>query len=397
MSQIKHHVLRDLIESVPTWNPRRAAGGQFNYIDLSAVDQARKIITGARSTRTEEAPSRARQIVSAGDVLVSTVRPSLNGVAVVPVELDGATASTGFCVLRPSVELESRYLFHWVKSPGFVVDMMQKATGASYPAVSDRVIHDSSLPLPSLPEQRRIAEVLDRADELRANRREALAQVDMLIQSIFLELLSRYSRDKAGWDDSLQLDQVAEISSGITKGRKAPQASLRAVPYLAVLNVQDKHLDLSSVKQIEASEQEIERYQVKKDDLLLTEGGDPDKLGRGSLWNDELPEVIHQNHIFRVRITAESKVDPLFLNYFVSSDRGKRYFLQSAKQTTGIASINMSQLRRFPLLLPPIEVQQEFAYRVRAVQQLRTTHESSLTELDALFASLQDRAFRGLL
>lgn len=392
-----HRVLRDLIVPVSTWNPRQSEDENFNYIDLGAVDQARKLITAARLTRTKEAPSRARQIVSAGDVLVSTVRPNLNGVAVVPGELDGATASTGFCVLRPNAALNTRFLFHWVKSPGFVADMVRKATGASYPAISDRIIHESSLPLPSLPEQRRIAAVLDQADGLLAKRCEALVQIDRLAESIFLELLGRYYANGASWNDSLHLGQVAEVSSGITKGRKPPQASLRAVPYLAVVNVQEKRLELSNVKQIEATEQEIERYRLHEDDLLLTEGGDPDKLGRGSLWNNELPEAIHQNHIFRVRITAGEKVDPVYLSYFVSSDRGKQYFLRSAKQTTGIASINMAQLRRFPLLLPPIEVQQEFARRVRVAQQLRTRQRASLAELDALFASLQDRAFRGLL
>lgn len=248
-----------------------------------------------------------------------------------------------------------------------------------------------------MPEQRRIAEILDQADELRAKRHESLTQLDELTEAIFLNLINSKCAERVGWDNSLQLGHVAEISSGITKGRKTLEKSLRAIPYLAVANVQDKRLALSHVKQIEATESEIERYRLRKDDLLLTEGGDPDKLGRGSLWNNELPEAIHQNHIFRVRVTDPRRVDPVYLNHLVSSDRGKQYFLRSAKQTTGIASINMAQLRRFPLLLPPIEVQQEFARQVEAVQSLTATHRASLAELDALFASLQDRAFRGLL
>ncbi|MEU4749989.1 restriction endonuclease subunit S [Micromonospora tulbaghiae] len=390
-------MLRDLVKPVTTWNPRRSRDGWFHYVDLSAVNQDRKVITEARSTPTGEAPSRARQLVRAGDVLVSTVRPNLNGVAVVPEELDGATASTGFCVLRPGPELSGRFLFHWVRSPNFVSDMVRKATGASYPAVSDRIIHDSSLPLPPIHDQRRIAEVLDRADELRAKRQEALAQLDDLARSIFLGLIESRDSNAGDWDDSLHLADVADISSGITKGRKPPIAALRSVPYLAVLNVQDKYLDLSLVKHIDATEAEIERYRLRKDDLLLTEGGDPDKLGRGSLWNGELPEAIHQNHIFRVRVTRPEVVSPVYLNWLVSSDAGKRYFLRSAKQTTGIASINMTQLRQFPLLLPPIEMQRDFVSRVEAVEQLKAQARRGLAELDALFASLQNRAFRGLL
>jgi type I restriction enzyme S subunit len=148
------------------------------------------------------------------------------------------------------------------------------------------------------------------------------------------------------------------------------------------------------VKTIEATEDEVERYKLLPNDLLLTEGGDPDKLGRGTLWNGELPECIHQNHIFRVRITSP-EVHPLFLNWLVGSQRGKRYFLRSAKQTTGIASINMTQLRSFPMIFPPLAIQLDFARRISVAEKLKNTYRTSLAKLEALFASLQQRAFEG--
>jgi type I restriction enzyme S subunit len=95
-----------------------------------------------------------------------------------------------------------------------------------------------------------------------------------------------------------------------------------------------------------------------------------------------------------VRLTSDRLV-PLFVNWLVGSSRGKSYFLKSAKQTTGIASINMTQLRGFPLLLPPVDLQREFVRGVRALERLKTAQRASLAELDALFASLQHRAFRG--
>ncbi len=167
--------LKDLVLDVSTWNPLRSdAEDEFDYIDLSAVDQELKAITNARTLTCGEAPSRARQLVKNGDVLVSTVRPNLNGVALVPDELSGATASTGFCVLRANQErLHARYLFQWVKSDSFVKSMVKQATGASYPAVSDKIIHESSIPLPSVTEQRRVAAIHDQADALLAKRREA--------------------------------------------------------------------------------------------------------------------------------------------------------------------------------------------------------------------------------
>jgi type I restriction enzyme, S subunit len=385
----------EYVQPVLSCDPASMSDQHFSYIDLSAVDQAQKRIVAARRVAASEAPSRARQLVRAADILVATVRPNLNGVAKVPAELDGAIASTGFCVLRPrSDRLDANYLFHWVKSPFFVAEMVKRATGASYPAVSDQIVLDCALPVPPVPEQRRIAAVLDQADAVRAQRRAALARLDELGQSIFADLFGDVIGNSRNWPTGLALGDVADIVSGVTKGRNLAGKSTRPVPYLAVANVQDMSLALRNVKSIEATVEEIARYRLRQGDLLLTEGGDPDKLGRGCIWKDELPECIHQNHVFRVRIT-DQRVTPLFLNWLVGSERGKRYFLRAAKQTTGIASINMTQLRGFPLLLPPVELQNIFARRLQAIGALRTAHRVALAELDALFASLQHRAFRG--
>lgn len=173
-----------------SWNPVRDGHDQLiRYIDLSSVEQDTKAIRPNRPIVAREAPSRARQLVQSGDVLVSTVRPNLNGVAMVDTSLDGATASTGFCVLRPNKEkLDGAYLFHWVKTPEFILDMVRKATGASYPAVSDRIVLESKIPLPPIAEQKQIAAILDKVEELRGLRRRALSQLDAIAQSIFLEM-----------------------------------------------------------------------------------------------------------------------------------------------------------------------------------------------------------------
>jgi type I restriction enzyme S subunit len=164
---------------------------------------------------------------------------------------------------------------------------------------------------------------------------------------------------------------------------------------LAVSNAQDRRLDLSAVKTICAAADEIERYRLVSDDLLLTEGGDPDKLGRGTLWDGALQLCLHQNHVFRVRITNRNVLDAQFLSWQIASTRGKRYFLRAAKQTTGIATINKTQLSSFPLFLPPIDLQRKFSSRVASIASLQGSHSRHLAHLDVLFASLQDRAFKG--
>jgi type I restriction enzyme, S subunit len=112
----QHRQIGDIVLDVATWNPVRDGHEQLiRYIDLSSIDQDTKVIHPNKPIVAREAPSRARQLVHTGDVLVSTVRPNLNSVAIVDPILDGATASTGFCVLRPNPkELDGAYLLHWV-------------------------------------------------------------------------------------------------------------------------------------------------------------------------------------------------------------------------------------------------------------------------------------------
>ncbi|MBQ0961059.1 restriction endonuclease subunit S [Ideonella sp. 4Y11] len=174
--------------------------------------------------------------------------------------------------------------------------------------------------------------------------------------------------------DVVTLRDVAEIASGITLGRKPKGDQLVKVPYLRVANVQDGRLDLREVKTIDATPAEIAKWQLRDGDLLLTEGGDLDKLGRGTCWRNELPLCIHQNHLFRVRLSAEH-CDPDFVALQIASPYGKAYFLAHAKKTTGIASINQSVLGNFPLMLPALDEQRVMAQRL--VTQLRQARVAS--------------------
>lgn len=144
--------------------------------------------------------------------------------------------------------------------------------------------------------------------------------------------------------------KIADIVSGITKGRKTKSTNLRKVPYMAVSNVKDGYIDWTTVKTILATEDEIEQYRLVPDDVLMTEGGDPDKVGRGSIITEPPIDCIHQNHIFRVRLD-ENQILPRFFSAFLQSPKSKLYFLRAAKQTTGIASINMKQLRGLPTIV----------------------------------------------
>ncbi len=364
----------------------------INWISIADASDSSKYIERTKRRIRPVGASRSRAVVP-GDLLLTNSmsfgRPYIMRTT--------GCIHDGWLVLAKKREgIDQDFFYRLLGSESVYAAFARLAAGATVKNLNIDLVKGVSVPVPPLPEQRRIAAILDLADALRAKRREALAQLGSLTQSIFIEMFGDPVANPMEWPAALKLGAVANIVSGVTKGRKIGDVPTRIVPYLAVANVQDKALNLSGVKQIEASEAEIGRYRLLRDDLLLTEGGDPDKLGRGTLWNDELPECIHQNHIFRVRLTSRD-VSPLFLNWLVGSARGKKYFLRSAKQTTGIASINMTQLRGFPLLLPPLALQQTFATRIQAVESLKATHQAALAEIEALVGSLQHRAFAGQL
>jgi type I restriction enzyme, S subunit len=356
--------------------------------DLSELD-GRMISDTPRKITAAGLASCAAEILPAGSVLFSSRAP-IGHVAINQIPL---ATNQGFKSFIPDRQkLDAGYLYWWLRQNRSYLEGI--GNGATFKEVSKAVIGRVNVPLPPLSEQRRIAAILDQADDLRRKHAKALSYLDRLAESVFLDLFGDPHRTPKGWDDRHILGDAAEIVSGVTIGRNLAGQRTRIVPYLAVINVQDRSLNLDPVKNTEATEEEIARYRLRPGDLLLTEGGDPDKLGRGTLWNGELETCIHQNHIFRVRLNTNA-VDPVFLNRLVGSQRGKRYFLRSAKQTTGIASINMRQLRGFPLLIPPISVQREFRSRLAEIEAGKRACQDHLAKLDALFAALQHRAFRG--
>ena len=182
-----------------------------------------------------------------------------------------------------------------------------------------------------------------------------------------------YKESSLGWIprdwDLLNLGSLAEIVSGVTLGIDC--LSGIEVPYLRVANVQDGYLDLSEMKTVRVDPARLARLALRPGDVLMNEGGDFDKLGRGTVWSGEVAPCIHQNHVFRVRPNSD-RLRSQYLAYWSQSQPGKRYFVRSSKQSTNLASINSTQLHAFPVAVPERKEQQEIERRIGAVNgQLR--------------------------
>lgn len=196
------------------------------------------------------------------------------------------------------------------------------------------------------------------------------------------------------------LRDVAELKGGLTKGQKRRVAtSLRHVPYLRVANVQRGYLDLSEIKEIEATDAEIADLALKSGDVLFNEGGDRDKLGRGWVWNGEIPICVHQNHVFRAR-PIPGVIDPRLLSWYGNSI-GQKFFNDEGKQTTNLASINLTKLGSLPVPIPPVAEQTrvvaEVERRLSVADALAKTIDDNLSRAHRLRQSILKRAFEGKL
>ncbi len=172
-------------------NPSDFANGYFQYVDISSIDNIAGVITTARTILNIDAPSRARKVIKSNDVLVSTVRPNLNAVAIVPNKLNDQICSTGFCILRVSYEISNHhYIYAITRSEYFVESMTKKTQGASYPAVSDKDIYNFPIPLPPLPLQQEFAKLVEAIEAEKTRQAESRKKLDELFNSLMQRAFS---------------------------------------------------------------------------------------------------------------------------------------------------------------------------------------------------------------
>ena len=274
---------------------------------------------------------------------------------------------------------------------GALKEIEDKTAFVTVKHLSAKELSKLILDVPDSCEQQQIAFALNEIEQIISHRKQQLSALDDLIKAQFIEMFGDPLLRPMNWEEK-KLEEIADIVSGITKGRKVQSTDLYEVPYMAVSNVKDGYIDLTTVKTIPATQAEIEQYRLLTNDVLMTEGGDPDKLGRGAIIHEPPSNCIHQNHIFRVRLD-QSRVTPEFMEQYLQHQKAKRYFLGCAKQTTGIASINMKQLRALPMLMPPIGLQREFAAFIAQIDKSKSVIQKSLDETQLLFNSLMQKYF----
>ena len=370
-----------------------------------------------------------------------------------------STLGAFISLLRPSSSLDAKFYYYQMASPEVQAEIRYSAsTTTNISNISSNRLSGITLKVPPLPEQHRIVEEIEkqftrldpsvaalkrvqanlkryRASVLKAAcegklvpTEAELARVEgrdyepadrLLARILSKRRVQREAQEKRrgrykepmspdvsdlpklpeGWVWAT-LHQISDLKGGATKGRRYRAGeSLTEVPYLRVANVQRGYLDLSEIKTIEVTQEVADQLALVPGDILFTEGGDRDKLGRGWVWKGELDGCIHQNHIFRSRLLL-SEMHPEFVSWWGNSF-GQTFFEQSGKQTTNLASINLSVLSSFPVPLPPLAEQRrivaEVEQRLSVAQKAEASVEANLRRVERLRQSILKHAFSGKL
>ena len=348
-------------KKIPTL--QKTYDGLIDYVDISSVDNTEKKIISYQTIESTDAPSRAKQLLQKGDVLVSTVRPNLNAVAVVEEETENLmVGSTGYCVLRCKDNMDVRYLFNFCQSQYFVDDMSSQATGASYPAVSNGIVRSALIPCCSIEEQREIAEKMDTVSELLALRKQQLAELDELIKSRFIELFGDPIRNTQN-RPTTDFINVVKMQRGFD------------------LPVQDRQQDGDIP--VFGSNGALDRHNVAKvqgGGVITGRSGTIGKVyyTEGDYWplNTSLFSVdTHGNNI-------------IYLAYLL-----QMYDLSRFTEGTGVPTLNRNKFHDKPIIDVPLNEQEQFAVFVKQTDKSKLAVQQSIAELEELKKSLMQKFF----
>ena len=299
--------------------------------------------------------------------------------------------------------LDPDFLDLFRMSDGWKAQVRRSGAGSIRIRYYYRDIAEFMVPLPPLAEQRAIVHVLRAVQRAKEAAEAVVASARQLKRSVLRHLFTYgpvpvaeadrvplketdYGTHPADWA-SMPLSACAVVQTGVAKGRKFENEEMVSLPYLRVANVQDGYLDLAEIKHIDIRRSEVARYSLQSGDVLLTEGGDFDKLGRGFLWNGQISECVHQNHVFAVR-ADRTRLLPEYLSYLTQSDYGKSYFLSVAHKTTNLACINTAKLKALPVLVPPLPIQKRIIESLAGVNQKLAVEQARVSALGELFRSL---------
>ncbi|HMG74531.1 MAG TPA: restriction endonuclease subunit S [Pyrinomonadaceae bacterium] len=379
--------LGEVLQPTEMVNPLQSPEAEFDYIDVSSVSNATFQIEEAQHIKGKDAPSRARRLVKANDVLFATVRPTLRRIAIVPERLDSQVCSTGYLVLRPKEGIDHRFVFHWLFTEGFMGQMERLQKGTSYPAVNDSEVRAQVIPLPPLAEQRRIVGILDKAFEsiaiVKANAEENLRNARDLFES---HLQSIFTKRSAAWLETT-LGEVCKFIGG-SQPPKTVFSRAKSGDNVRLIQIRDYKSD-KYIVYIPISQA---RRFCKADDIMIGRYGPPIfQILRGleGAYNVALMKAVPD----------ETKLTRDFLFYFLKHSAVQQYVIFHSDRAAGQSGLNKDTIEPYPIALPSLTEQAKIIATIRqlenAVERLESLYQAKLAAFNELKKSLLHQAFGG--
>jgi len=405
--------IRDVVCEFETADPKKTPDKPFRYVDIGAIDNSVQRITAPKEFLGAEAPSRARRVIKTDDVLFSTVRTYLRNVAQVQEELDGELTSTGISVLRTNEVADPGYLFRWVCSSAFIDEISQSQDGTLYPAVKDEDVLGGPIPLPPLPEQRRIVRKLDTLSARTTTARTHLTAIAKLVEHYRAAVLLSAFTGKLTADLREDLGETAEvtITDPFTHTQIAPKAwkqhlfsevckivgGSQPPKSNFVYHPQDGYIRLIQIRDYKSDAKatyiptELARRFCTATDIMIGRYGPPIfQILRG---------LEGSYNVALMKAEPTEAVDQEFLFWYLHHPVLFKYVEVDSKRTAGQDGVNKKHLERWPIMLPPIEEQREIVRRIETaftkIDRLAAEAEKALKLTDRLDQRILAKAFAG--
>ena len=371
--------------------------GLIDYIDISSVDNTKKKIVSYQTIESKDAPSRAKQLLKNRDILVSTVRPNLNAVAMIEAETDNLmVGSTGYCILRCNDDADVRYLFNFCQSPYFVDDMSSQATGASYPAVSNSIVRSSLIPSYSVEEQRKIADKLDAVSELIKLRKQQLSKLDELVKSRFIELFGDPEANPNRWSIS-KLSEFCDLQNGY---------AFKSDDYLTnstVLNCRMSNIrpdggfdaDYHPKYLPDMFWEKYKDYRLVDGDVIIAMtdmASDPKILGVPTIVRTNGKKFLLNQRVGKLTFFDNTAINNVYLMFVLSQQHIRQQLVKSAGGSTQI-NVAKPAVLGVEFFVPPMKLQEQFAAFVEQTDKSKLAIQKSLEKLETLKKSLMQQYF----
>ncbi|WP_186114499.1 restriction endonuclease subunit S [Burkholderia gladioli] len=359
---------------------------ELRYIGLESIESGGGDFVAGGLSKTPETPMANSFRFTPEHVLYGKLRPYLNKVALPAFE---GKCSTEIIPLRPSSDIDRAYLAYFLRHQPVVDLISARVAGARMPRADMDFVLSLPIPLPELAEQRRVVDLLSRAEGIVRLRREAQVKTQAIIPALFVDMFGDPATNPKGWP----VEALGNVLRAADYGSSTKASDVGAgLPLIRMGNVSyDGAIDLTDLKYVELELDEAERFRLRKGDILFNRTNSKELVGKTGLWDADLDAVV-ASYFIRLRVD-ESHVCPFYVWAFMNSRHMKRVLFDTARGAIGQANINSKELKAFRVPLPTLHTQAEFEERCRELMGLGVVQARALQTAEHTFASILARSF----